>query len=76
MNNLLQNMNVDADLKNTINFLISAGKFNPSSDIIHTDNKISMYIELPGVDEKTIITEFNGDTLTVSGFKEKPYTEC
>ncbi|MEM3000597.1 MAG: Hsp20/alpha crystallin family protein [Nitrososphaerales archaeon] len=42
----------------------------PAVDIVESDDKISVHMELPGIDTKDLKAEIKGDILTVSGEKK------
>lgn len=49
---------------------VSAAGLNPSTDLKETEEKISIEMELPGLDEKDIAIELSGDRLIIKGEKK------
>ena len=49
---------------------VAAAGLNPSTDLKETDEKISVEMELPGLDERDIAVELVGDRLVIKGEKK------
>lgn len=49
---------------------MSTAVLNPSTDLKETEAKISIEMELPGLDEKDIAIELSGDRLVIKGEKK------
>ena len=48
----------------------SVGAFNPSTDILETEDEVFMRIEVPGVEPGDLSLTLSGNTLTISGVKK------
>ena len=66
--------NLTNDLTNLINNNMSNyNAWQPPYDIVETENEMLIYIEIPGVDEKSLELEFLNNKLTIYGEKSKLY---
>lgn len=54
---------------------VSAEFFRPTMDIAATDTEYTLTVELPGVDEKDVSIELDGDTLKIRGEKKQEKEE-
>jgi len=77
----LSNMHPDANMRTAVQNILNntpnvpqGGSWQPNIDIVDSKNLLTVYMELPGVDEKSINVEFFNNKLTVSGNKLKQWT--
>ena len=65
------------NIRNTMYTIINGpnvgGKWSPFTDISDTNDKLTIYFDLPGVDKNSIEVDFSNNKLLVSGKRIKPY---
>jgi HSP20 family protein len=76
----IKNLNSDGDLRGAFQHLINTGftdksSWHPVIDIIDTDEKLYVIIEIPGVDSDDIIIDFYNNKLDISGTKKNIYKD-
>lgn len=53
----------------------SESAFMPKVDVVETDKEVKVSAEIPGMEEKDIDVQLNGDILTISGEKSSEHEE-
>ena len=49
----------------------SAAWFNPATDVVETDKEYKIHVDLPGLKEKDVKLNIEGNVLTLSGTREE-----
>jgi len=78
--NAIKNLNSDGDLRGAFQHLINTGltdksSWHPVIDMIDTDEKLYIIIEIPGVNSDDIIIDFYNNKLDISGSKKNIYKD-
>lgn len=76
----IKNLNSDGDLRGAFQHLINTGltdksTWHPVIDMIDTDEKLFVVIEIPGVNSDDIIIDFYNNKLDISGSKKNIYKD-
>ena len=81
--NSLNSLQSNDDLRGAFQHMINSGvqsteqngDWHPTIDIVDTTNNLYVYMELPGVTDDNICIDFYNTKLTISGTKNKKYTQ-
>ena len=79
--NGLTSIHNDRDLLGVIQNVMNSGGastidgvWNPYVDVVDTENYLHLYLDIPGVSERSIVLDFFNNKLSISGEKIKCYT--
>lgn len=78
---LLNSLNLEGepDIRSTLQYIVNTGVgsngayLRPLVDVVDHDEKLYVYVELPGVNKENISVDFFNNKITITGKKNKQY---